>query len=460
MRVRLRAWFRDRAIRKVAKYGVPVAIGKGAMSLSGLVTLGVLTRHLGPERFGVIALYRTVLTIVDQYASFNTWQAIIKHGAEQLAADKPDELKRIIKLAFLIDVTTSCLGCLVVVGIAFVVPSRFGWSPQEALLCAVYAITLVSKVSGTSDGIYRICDAYRVQAIVGSIGSAVMTLAVIAAVVLGAGFVGCVLALIFGEVAGNLAVTISSFWVAKRAGYGGWMRARVAGIRRDHPGLIRFLVSTNAQVTLKTSQGELDMVVVGAALGKSDAGLYRVVKQLGTIPGRIFMSFEQVLFTELARFAAARDYRSFRRLLRRMTLIASALSFGIWIVAALGAPLLVDAVAGTSFAAAANPFRWYMFAMVLQMAAAPVMRAMVALGRPGTLLLFDGATLVVLIVSMIVGALTYGLVGVAIAVIVHKLLQLTLSITWVARHTRGLERATREATSAIDSSSDFPDVVR
>jgi hypothetical protein len=40
--------FRDRTVRKVAKYGVPVAIGKLAASLSGLVTLGILTRHLGP----------------------------------------------------------------------------------------------------------------------------------------------------------------------------------------------------------------------------------------------------------------------------------------------------------------------------------------------------------------------------------------------------------------------------
>lgn len=45
--------------------------------------------------------------------------------------------------------------------------------------------------------------------------------------------------------------------------------------------------------------------MIGAMLGKIPSGLFRVVKQLGTIPGRVFMPFEQVLFTELARAAAA-----------------------------------------------------------------------------------------------------------------------------------------------------------
>ena len=298
--MKITAWFRDRAVRKVARFGVPIAIGKGVTSVSGLVTLAILTRHLGPDRFGVLALYRTVLTVVDQYANFNTWQTIIKHGTEQIAAGKPHELRRIIKLAFSIDVVTSFLGFAVVVGLAFLIPGSFGWSPRESLLCAVYGVTLVSKVSGTSDGIFRICDAYRLQAIVASIGAAVMTLSVVVVVALGAGFTGCVLALIAGEVASNLGSTIASFWVARAAGYGGWLQASVKGIRRDHPGLLRFLISANAQLTVRTTQSELDMLVVGASLGKAEAGLYRVVKQLGTIPGRIFMSFEQVLFTELA----------------------------------------------------------------------------------------------------------------------------------------------------------------
>ena len=173
--MRLPDWFRDRTIRKVAKYGVPAALGKFVNAISGLVTLAILTRYLGPGPFGVIAVIRTVVTLVDSYANFNTWQAIIKYGTEAIAEHRSDDVKRVIKLSFLIDASTAVIGALVVAVLAFAIPGRFGWSSHDAALCALYSITLVSKVSGTSDGIFRICDAYRVQAIVAGASAITMT---------------------------------------------------------------------------------------------------------------------------------------------------------------------------------------------------------------------------------------------------------------------------------------------
>lgn len=414
-------------MRKVAKLGVPVAAGKLFTAASGLVTLAMLARHLGPGLFGVIAMFRTVAMMVDLFANCNTWQAIIKFGADATAAGNSDAVKAIIKLAFVIDVTTAVIGSLVVVGLAFLIPGEFGWTPHESMLCTLYALTLVSKVSGTSDGIFRICDAYRVQAIVASVAAVVATALVAIAVATGATFGYCVIALVAGEVIGNVAATVSAMWVARQAGYRGWWRVSLRGIRATFPGITRFLVTTNAQLTVRTGQSELDMIVVGSMLGKAAAGLFRVVKQLGTIPGRVFMPFEMVLFTELARCAAEHDYRGFGRLLRRSVSIAAVGSLALWIIAAIAAGPLVELVAGSAFAAAAPAFRWYLLAMILQVAGMPIMRALIALGRPGTLFLFDCGSFVVLIAAAIAGAYGWGLLGVAGAIVLHKAIQLTWS---------------------------------
>ena len=92
--------------------------------------------------------------------------------------------------------------------------------------------------------------------------------------------------------------------------------------------------------------------------------------------------------------------------------------------------LLVTLVAGDEFRGAAESFRWYLLAMVLNVANAPVQRAMIALGRPATLFAFDLATLVVLVGLMIFMTWQWGLVGVALAVLVHKLIQMAWS-TWL-----------------------------
>jgi O-antigen/teichoic acid export membrane protein len=444
----LKDWFRDRTVRKVAKYGVPAAAGKFVNAISGLITMAVLARYLGPGPFGVIAVFRTVVTVVDLYANFNTWQALIKYGTEAIADKRPDDVKRMIKLAFVIDVTTAILGTFVVFGLTLIIPERFGWSAHEAGLCAIYGLTLVSKVSGTTDGIFRICDAYRVQAVIAGIGSVLSTAAVVIAVALGAGFDGCVIALVSGEIASNIALTIASLWVANQAGYSGWMKVKLAGLRTTFPGIVRFFVATNAQLTVKTTQGEIDMLVIGSMLGKESAGLFRVVKQLGTIPGRVFLPFELVLFTELARCSANHDYAGFRRLLLRAVAIAGVGSLMIWVVAATFARPLIELVAGDQYVSVASAFRWYLLAMVVQVCSTTVMRSMIALGRPGTAFLFDAASLVVLIAAVLFGAYQWGLVGVAGALLLHKSVQLAWSTQVVWRLLRSHESKLVAKTAA------------
>ena len=347
-----------------------------------------------------------------------------------MAEQRPTAVERLIKLAFAIDCVTCTLGAVIAAALAFVIPSTFGWSHHESVLCALYAITILTHIAGAPDGIFRLCDAYRPQALTTGAGGILQTIAVAAAVALDGSFDTCVLVLIVSEVIGNILVVVTALFIARRAGYGGWTKASLIGWRREFPGILRFLLSTSGQLSVKKTQSELDMFVVGSMLGKAASGLLRVIKQLGTIPARIFLPFEQVLFTELARFAAAGDQRGFRRLLRRTVGITGVGSLAVWAVAAVGAEPLIRLVAGSAFLGAVPAFRWYFLAMVLGVANTPVLRAMIALGRPGTLFLFDLATLALLVATTVIGAHLWGLVGVSLALVLHKLIQLAWS-TWL-----------------------------
>jgi O-antigen/teichoic acid export membrane protein len=437
-------WFRDRAVQRVVKFGLPVTIGKAVTSVTGLITLAILARHLGPTLFGVLALLRTVVMVTEQYANFNTWQAVIKYGTEAIADGRRDDVKRVIKLATIIDVTTAVIATLVIVALAFVIPGAFGWSTKLSLLCAFYAITVLTRVAGVADGIFRICDAYRVQAIASTLSALSSTIAIVIAVLLDASFAGCVIALAIGEVIGNVYLTVMAFWVARQNGYGGWARTSLRGARTTFPGILHFMITTNAQLTVRKTMGEADMFVVGAMLGAFASGLFRVIKQLGTLPARVFLPFEQVLFTELARYSAAGDYQAFRGLLRRSVGLATVGSIALWAVAAVGAEPIVRLVAGDAFIGAAPAFRWYLLAMVLGVANAPVLRSMILLGRPGTLFMLDLATLVILVGAVIAGAWAWGLVGVSLALLLHRIVHIVCATWLVARLIQQ-----REATRAV-----------
>lgn len=437
------------------RLGLPVMLGKGIGSLGSLVTLSLLAHHLDVATFGVIAMVRTVLLVIDQYTNFNVWQAIVRYGTAALAEQRPGEVRNIIKLGFVIDLASGIAGAGVAAGLALVIPRTFGWDEHQAMMCAVYGLTLVPRAAGTADGIFRICDSYRAQAIATSLGALLVALAVGVGVLLGAGFDGVVWSLIAGETACNLLIGVTALWVARQHGHGGWWSVSLRGVRGTFPGIAHFLLSTNAQLTVKKTQSELDMVVVGALLGTAPAGLFRVVKQLGTIPGRILMPFEQVLFTELSRASAAGDFAGMRRLLRRSAGLLGVGALAIWAVAALAASPLIELVAGADYVAAAPAFRWYTLAMVLLIASAPVQRAMIALGRPGTLLVFEVATLGVLAAALWVGAHGWGLVGVAAAVALHKVVQLSWASWLVDRILRA--RARGAAAQASDGPAAPPE---
>lgn len=420
---------------------MPVALGKFVSSFAGLITLALLARHLGPSPFGVIAVLRAVVLVVDQYANFNTWQAVVKYGTEAIAAERPRDVDRLIKLSTMIDFVSATAGVGVLAVLALVTPAAFGWTAEQGFLCVFYGLTLVTRVAGTSDGIFRLCDAYRAQAIVTTFSAFVLTGTVAVAVFLEASLSRCVVALVAGEVIGNIAITLAAYWVARKHGYGAWMQSSLKGARDLFPGIVRFLLATNGQLTVKKTTTELDTFVVGAMLGTVASGWFRVVKQLSGIPGRIFMPFEQVLFTELARASASSDYVGFTRLLRRFTLIVGVGSLLLWAGAAVVAEPLIRVIAGDEFVGAAPAFRWYMLAIALVVVSSTVQRAVVALGRPGLLFAFELGSLGVLVVTTLLGALHAGLVGVAAGVVLHKIVQLAWTVWLVRRVLREKQRA-------------------
>ena len=53
------------------RYGLTVSAGKAIGQVAGLASFAVLTRQLGVELFGVLALIRTVAAVTEAYANFN-----------------------------------------------------------------------------------------------------------------------------------------------------------------------------------------------------------------------------------------------------------------------------------------------------------------------------------------------------------------------------------------------------
>ena len=52
------------------------------VSILGVVSVVLVARQLGPEIFGVFALFTSTVLVVDRLVNFQSWQAVVRYGSK------------------------------------------------------------------------------------------------------------------------------------------------------------------------------------------------------------------------------------------------------------------------------------------------------------------------------------------------------------------------------------------
>ncbi len=445
---RLKRLQRDRGLVTVLTQGLVVLAGKFGSKLSGLVALAILTRTLGAEAFGVFALVRATVSLCDHLVNFQSWQAVIKFGAEAIEEERPADVRRLLKLALTLDSATAVLGAGVAAAVGFVAAQLFGWGPLESKLCALYGLVILSHLSGVPDGVFRLFDLYKVPAFIQNVTGAVLAGSVALGAFLGFGLTEFLVTYLVVEVAGNLAILILALREIDKRGYGSFLRADLTGMTERFPGIKRFVIATNLQSSLKKGQGELDMMVVGALTSPAAVGLYKAARQLGVIPRNVFNAFTVVIYSELSKLAAKRDRAAFARLLLRVSAVSLLGTLTFTAIGWFFSEDILRVVSGPDFVSAASVLSCFLLASVPGNLLAIRRRALVALGRPMTLLGLSVANTVVLVGLLYFFTSRYAIVGAAIAFVVHRFYVLALVSYFVRRAIKGLVPRDHEPEAA------------
>jgi O-antigen/teichoic acid export membrane protein len=163
-------------------------------------------------------------------------------------------------------------------------------------------------------------------------------------------------------------------------------------VLRENPGIWRFMLGANADVTVSELAGRLAPLAVGWVLGPTSAAFYAVGQRATAVLAQPAQILGQASYAELARLAAAGDRGpAIRAAVQRAVLIALAAASPVVLVVGLFGDRVSVLMAGAAFAAAAPVMVWLTVARAIQLAGPPISAALTALGRPG---LSVGANLV------------------------------------------------------------------
>lgn len=357
--------------------------GKAAAGLISLVYMVIAARMLGPVDYGVLVLVHTYTVTVGGIVNFPGWHAVVRYGAQAVADNDMARMLRLLRLTAVVELIAGAAAVLVAMLLAPIIGPRLGWSADAQAFAVPYSFAVLASVRSTPAGflqLYRRFDLLGLHNVVAPlvrlVGATVVALG-------GYGLKGFLVAWLAAAIAEWLVLWVMGVLIARRHVEPHGLVGGLEGVRQENPGIWRFMLAANADVTFSELAGRLAPLTVGWVLGPAAAGLYAVAQRVTVIFTQPAQILGQAAYAELAQLATEHDSGlAVRRALRRCVAIAFASAVPVFLTLVLFAKEAVVLIAGTDFGAAAGIMLLLAIARVILLAAPPISAALVALGRP------------------------------------------------------------------------------
>lgn len=409
----------DAVLRRLCK-DASALLGAGVLANAlGLVSLSLSARYLGPERLGTLHLVQTYVLTVGAIGNWQIWQAIIRYGAAAQANDCRDDYEAVVKFGLVLDVASGLASALVAVALVPVVGRIYHWDAIARHMAAVYSIALVFSLKSAPIAVLQLAGRFK---LIGALSVTIASAKLVGVAMLARGHasLAAFLYLSLGTDLLNAGLLLGAAqWQLRHLGHRNVLRASLRGLCQRCPGLWQFAISTNITLSVRTSIGQFDSLLVGGLLGPQSVGLYYAAKKLASLPFMLHRPLYQALYPTLASSWSKGSKREFALLIVKTSLGVSLLVLGFWLLCvAFGGQLLL-LTSGPDFVAAKPVLVWYMLGCCIQVMAVPLVPAMLAMGRAGSTLALHLVTSAVYLLALALGLRYMGLLAAGPAVVLY-----------------------------------------
>ncbi len=371
--------------RLVRNVGVIVSGDAGAAALN-LAALALTARALGPEWLGILVMIEAYGTLIDRWIRPETWQALIKYGADALAHDDHQAFRRLIKLGFLIDVGGALLAAIVAIAGITVAAGWLAWDEVTASLASLYCFMLILQITSTPTAVLRLFDRFSVFAY-SQMAAAVLRLLLTAiAWWLEEGLMAFILIAMAVAAVRPVIMIYAALGELKRRHFLGLSDVRLRGVTQRFPRLWRFLLSTNLSLLLRKTVETTDVLLVGALLGPAASGALHIVKRLSMLIMKLGRPVQQVIYPDVSKLWANGEVERFKKAIIWTNLLGGGVGLSVLAIIAINPAWILSLFAGEDFANLAHLLLAQMAAVVIFMFGLALRPALYSMERDTALL--------------------------------------------------------------------------
>ncbi len=360
----------------------------GGRTLNAVISLGYMAlaaRSLGVANFGVLVLINTFAQFIGDVARFQSWQTVLQFGPAPLADGRRADFQRVIRFGLVLDIVSAVGGVAIGVVGVLLFGSLLGMPQDMEGPAALYAITIAFMVPATQIGLLRLFDRFGLLSVQAAISSLIRLIGGGVGFIIDAPVSFFLLVWGAGTLAGFIYVSVIAWQELRRrdllSGFS-WSGPLTAGM----PGAWRFAVATNASASVEVAFTHVATLAVGALLGPTEAGLWRVARQIADALAKPARLLIPAMYPELAKLRASGGEAVMQRLALRVGVIGGGFATLLLLVAVFAGEPLLALVMGKDFANASNTMVWQVGAAVIGVWALPLEPMLVSMGRPGAVL--------------------------------------------------------------------------
>lgn len=432
---RLRKWLSDTTVKRIYKNASVLLGGKFLAALASIAYIPLATHSLGATLFGVLVLVNGYTRAVAAALTFQVRLALVRHATLCLHEKSHDKLRKLLGFMLLIELGFGILAILIAALLVPFAAEQFSWPSEELPMIMLYSLATVSMMHSMPSGVLYIFGRFKLLSLQQTVGPTVRLVFATLAYVLDAGLSGFLLAWLAGSIAEAAFQWFFGLRELSRRGLLNGLLRWPKGITRQHEGIWRFVLTTKFDTSLEELSSRATPLAVGWILGPAAAGLYHVAMKIGMVLTQPMVLVGQTLYPELSKLVASKQFQNLNRVVLRTGLIAVALGLVVLLVlSAFGEQILV-LYGGAGFDAAYHVLVLIALGATMQLFGFPMSAALVASGRPGSVLKIKLASSILLFPALLGLLQLYGLNGAGFYAVGFALVVVTLISVAFRRNT-------------------------
>ncbi len=414
--------------------------------LSGVALLALSARILGPEGFGVLAIVMSTAAIFYGFMSIAGHEAIIAFVTRSMIAGQHATAAATLRMVFVTVQGLALFAYALLVAFTLTASELVGVAKTHAdamLVCGLAGLLMATHRESLAA--LRLANRLHLGLAVVIAGGSLRAAALLAVWQAGGGLMMVSLTVVAGA-----AVTGTGLFAATAVSAGRERLPRLLDgwsvrVPRD---ALRFQLVSFCQTKVGALYGHLDVILLGALVGPTLAGLYRGARRLidvTTAPAEPLALSVQV---EYSRRWYALDRVMVRRLARRFTTLAVALAVAVYGLLIILYRPIVSIVLGPEFEDAIEPML-IMIPGAFACVSVAVLRVLPAsTGRALPSLIWTSAALATQLVTLLILVPTHGASGAAWAYTVYQLVLAVVIVVFAASQLAGTSARLKELKPA------------